>query len=293
MVGTRLPIVLAHGIARFDILRQVLLDKLDLDERQISDTFAYFKGIATRLRGDGFEVHATSVDFAGSVALRAGQLASQISQILAGRPPVKVHIIAHSMGGLDARHMIVDVPGMADKVATLTTIGTPHQGTSFADFGLTLGGALVVDGLRPILHLEGFRDLTTAACRAFNARAEEAEASNGVGYRTYAGSEERDSIFLPLQASWSIIHRSEGPNDGLVSVRSQNWLPKLVAANGRTKTISQDAFPVPADHLNEVGWWDPQEMNPGLAALNSSKRASDYAEQIQQVYLGIARQLAA
>jgi triacylglycerol esterase/lipase EstA (alpha/beta hydrolase family) len=42
-----------------------------------------------------------------------------------------VHIIAHSMGGLDARHLIVDIVTMADKVGTLATIGTPHLGTSF------------------------------------------------------------------------------------------------------------------------------------------------------------------
>src|SRR6266852_6146768 len=153
---------------------------------------------------------------------------------------------------------VVDVPGMADKVATLTTIGTPHQGTSFADFGLTIGGALVIDALRPIIHLEGFTDLATASCLEFNKRAEGHEASNGVSYRTYASSEVRDSIFLPLQPSWSIINRHEGENDGLVSVASQRWQSELVAAEGGRKRVIQNTFPVPADHLNEVGWWDPQ-----------------------------------
>jgi len=37
----------------------------------------------------------------------------------------KVHLFAHSMGGLDARHMITHL-GMANRVRTLTTIGTPH-----------------------------------------------------------------------------------------------------------------------------------------------------------------------
>ena len=42
-----------------------------------------------------------------------------------------MHLIAHSMGGLDARHMIVR-EGMAERVASLTTVGTPHNGTPVA-----------------------------------------------------------------------------------------------------------------------------------------------------------------
>jgi len=73
--------------------------------------------------------------------------------------------------------------GMADKIASLTTIGTPHLGTSFADFALGSGGKLVVSGLRPILNLEGFKDLTTDACAGFNERAKDHEAGNSVVYR--------------------------------------------------------------------------------------------------------------
>jgi hypothetical protein len=51
--------------------------------------------------------------------------------------------------------MIVDIPDMAGKVATRTTIGTPYRGTSFADFGLSPGGRLVIDALRSVIHLEG------------------------------------------------------------------------------------------------------------------------------------------
>jgi triacylglycerol lipase len=287
----KFPIVLAHGIARFDILREVVLNKLRLPEAVVGDRFHYFKGIKSHLEANGFEVHHSSVDFAGSVALRAQQLSQQIDQILNGRASTKVHVIAHSMGGLDARHMIVEIDGMAEKVASLTTIGTPHLGTSFADVGIRPRGELVISGLRSIINLEGFEDLTTTACDRFNHHARDKEATNSVVYRIYASSEDRDLVFLPLQVSWFIINNKEGENDGLVSVKSQQWTSELIANNGRRKTIQQFRFPVPADHLNQVGWWDPQEANPVLGSLNPEKQMEEYESKIKNIYLQIAKTL--
>lgn len=291
MSHNRFPIALAHGIARFDILREILVNKSGISEIEFGDELHYFKGIKSHLEDNGFETHHTSVDFSGSVSLRAHQLSDQINQILSGRTADKVHIIAHSMGGLDARHMIVDIDGMAEKVASVTTIGTPHLGTSFADFGVSRGGNLVIRGLESFINLGGFNDLTTTACKAFNLRAKEKEAGNKVVYRTYASAEEHDLVFLPLQPSWSIISKLEGENDGLVSVRSQQWESELNGSSGSRKTVEQFKFPVPADHLNEVGWWDLQETNPILGLLKSEKLAREYESKIKAIYLEIARKL--
>jgi triacylglycerol lipase len=287
----KFPIVLAHGIARFDILRKIFLDRLGLEEDQVGDKFHYFKGIKSHLESNGFEVHHTSVDFAGRVETRATQLSEQIDQILSQSRSAKVHIIAHSMGGLDARHMIVNVEGMADKVSTLVTIGTPHLGTTFADFGITFGGRLAVDALRSIIHLEGFEDLTTTSCKSFNTRAKDQEANNSVVYQTYTSGEKRDLTFLPLQTSWLIIKHNEGENDGLVSIKSQQWEPELVASTGKRKTVAQKKFSAAADHLNEVGWWDPQETNPIMPLINPDKQAEKYENKIRAIYLEIARNL--
>ena len=291
MPNTNLPIVLAHGIARFDIFREILIQKSGIPETEFGDKFHYFKGIKSHLEENGFDVYHTSVDFSGSVNLRAQQLSDQINHILAGRPTDKVHIIAHSMGGLDARHMIVDIEGMADKVASVNTIGTPHLGTSFADFGISQGGSFVIKGMEPFLDLNGFNDLTTTACEAFNRRAKDKEASNKVVYRTYASTEEHDLVFLPLQLSWSIISKLEGENDGLVSVRSQQWESELTGSDGSRKTIGQFRFPVPADHLNEVGWWDLHETNPILGLLKAEKFAGEYESRVKAIYLEIVKKL--
>ena len=83
-------IVLAHGIARFDELFVILKQNKEL----------YFNGVADHLRAHGFTVEEPVVAFADSVGERSRQLASKIK----GRGPV--HVIAHSMGGLDARYAI-------------------------------------------------------------------------------------------------------------------------------------------------------------------------------------------
>jgi triacylglycerol lipase len=87
------------------------------------------------LRKNGIEVYHTNVSFAADVETRAKDLTREIQKILADTGHAKVHIIGHSMGGLDARQMIVH-EGMADKVATLTTIGTPHWGSPVAEWVL-------------------------------------------------------------------------------------------------------------------------------------------------------------
>src|SRR5215813_10274176 len=140
-MATRLPIILAHGIARFDVLKNIFFTQLKAAGLPVNDDdLQYFRGIKRFLTQQHFSVFTTDVAFAAGVDTRAKQLSAQILAILQTTGESQVHVVAHSMGGLDARHMIVDVPGMVDKVASLTTIGTPHNGTVFADRGLNFGG---------------------------------------------------------------------------------------------------------------------------------------------------------
>lgn len=203
----------------------------------------------------------------------------------------QVHIIGHSMGGLDSRLMIVDM-GMAEKVASLTTIGTPHLGTVLADHVIGQGGVFLMGLLRRVINLDGFADLTVTACEHFNNRAEDSEARNNVVYQTYASAEDLNDVFAPLVPSWIFIRDHEGKNDGLVPFRSQQWNRELVASDGTRKQVAQKEFPLPADHLNQVGWWDPQEVTPTMRNSNSFKQASDYESETRDVYLHIAQNLA-
>ena len=56
--------------------------------------------------------------------------------ILQAYPDGAVHIIAHSMGGLDSRTLIArNLHGLSDpgRIASLTTVSTPHRGSPVAD----------------------------------------------------------------------------------------------------------------------------------------------------------------
>src|SRR3954464_12078276 len=79
---------------------------------------------------------------------RAGKLADAIDQEF---PAGAIHIIAHSMGGLDSRSLIgrnlhgLSAPG---RIASLTTLSTPHRGSPVAD--LLLGTK--PDNISPLVH---------------------------------------------------------------------------------------------------------------------------------------------
>jgi triacylglycerol lipase len=300
------PIALAHGIARFDFLResfkqssQKLFGKVfdDILEYLVKhgvriDRLHYFRGILSHLEDHGFDVHHTNVSYAKSLETRAGDLRDQINNILKQSGAARAHVIAHSMGGLDARCMIARL-GMGDKIASLTTVGTPHHGSSFADFKLDeRGGSELIALVSRAIDLRGFADLSRAACAKFNESARHAEATNEVFYQTYSSWEERKLVFTFLQPAWDVIERAEGKNDGLVSVASQAWQGEIVGDGGRVKKIVQKEFPVPADHLNEVGWWDLNEIH-GSGALHRLGSRDEYENAIKAVYLAIAEDLRA
>lgn len=298
------PIALAHGIARFDFLRESFkLSSQKLFGKVFDDILAhlvkhgvkidrlhYFRGILSHLEDQDFDVHHTSVSYAKSLATRAEDLKQQINSILAATGAKKVHIIAHSMGGLDARFMIAKL-GMAGNVASLTTIGTPHHGSSFADFKLKEKGLSdLIAKVNRAIDLRGVEDLSRAACEKFNESVRSIEAENEVFYQTYSSWEERKLVFTFLQASWDVIDKAEGKNDGLVSVTSQKWQEELVGDNGVVKRIVQKEFPLPADHLNEVGWWDLNEIH-GSGPLHRLDSRDEYEAAIKGVYLNIAGDL--
>jgi len=143
------------------------------------------------------------------------------------------------------------------------------------------------------LDIDGLDDLTTDVCEAFNRRAEDAEARNPVKYQTYSAFENVTDIVAPLVPGWVKISSIDGANDGLVSVRSQQWAKELIASDGTRNQIAQHQFPFGADHLNEVGWWDPEEfINPLFGGGNVLKQKLDYEKKVRDLYLEIAQGVA-
>ncbi|MBV8518558.1 MAG: hypothetical protein JO197_14260 [Acidobacteria bacterium] len=265
-------VVLAHGIFRFDQLSVVFKRDFDLEVGP-----RYFNGIGDFLRAHGFVVDEPAVNFAGSLEQRAADLRLRLQSVIAALASAseKIHIIGHSMGGLDARKVIADHPEIAARISCLTTVGTPHHGTTSGDRAFGLGGGLLIAALRPIIDLQGFRDLTTGACRAFNDTIRAREVANGVRYRAVAASEDLRRTTPLLQPTWIQLDRDEGPSDGIVPVSSQRWVPTLVS-DGAAKPVEQLDFPIPADHLNEVGLWDPGELLGGVDKATLQRRVEEF-----------------
>ncbi|MEW5852122.1 MAG: alpha/beta fold hydrolase [Myxococcota bacterium] len=110
------PIVLVHGISGFREMAGI----------------PYFVGVAERLRAEGHRVLVAELSPWATVAVRAEQLAAQVDVFRRQTGAARVHVVAHSMGGLDARHAITRL-GLGPVVASLTTMGTPHRGSPVAD----------------------------------------------------------------------------------------------------------------------------------------------------------------
>ncbi|MGE3809750.1 MAG: esterase/lipase family protein [Gemmataceae bacterium] len=201
------PIVFCHGMLAFSMIKM----------HRPEDTNS-FTNLREFLAGRGFRALFPQVEPTGGVAARAQQLKEQILR-WTDEP---VNIIAHSMGGLDARHLISRLD-MASHVRSLTTISTPHRGTYLADWFMVnyrqrVPLLLALEALG--VNVDGFRDCTREACRAFN---EVTPDHPRVRYFSYAGEVTSAHLAPPLRRAWSLLTPIEGPNDGMVSVTSARW----------------------------------------------------------------------
>lgn len=188
-------------------------------------TLQYWHGITQALTAQGATVYTPTVPPSSSIADRAAALRSSLES----HPtiPKAVTIIAHSMGGLDARYMLSKLEPLPFRVAALVTIATPHRGSAFADYLLDekvaplhlprLYGALQAAGL----GTAAFGQLTRKYMSdEFNAQIQD---NPDVRYFSYGAATERPRLLNPFRHPHNIITAAEGPNDGLVSVESSRW----------------------------------------------------------------------
>src|SRR5262249_12273448 len=172
----------------------------------------------------GYAAFHSRVAWAADVTTRAEDLRQNVLRILDTSKADKVNIIAHSMGGLDARHMLFndrEQGRIHERVASLTTISTPHEGSPFADRMLEHFPQLPETLQKIGLDVRGLRDLRTDVCRRFNddpeAQAFERACEASIRFRTFAGRQRFAGVFTPLKISFPIIEAAEGANAGLLS----------------------------------------------------------------------------
>ncbi len=267
--GAPYPIVLMHGMSGFG--------KLNIGPVSVT----YFDGVAADLAERGEQVFVTIVPPYDTSEDRAKALAPQIDQILQRTGKAKVNLVGHSQGGMDAR--VITSPnglGYGDRVASVTTVATPHHGSRVADgvLGLLSGvpNSVIDDITSSVLDLAektAYELQSDPHLRAqLNELAESYMASSfnpryvddpRVKYESYAGRtnsasglgvcdggvfpnepNDTDVAQLPLGVLAAFLEDGKGKvNDGLVTVESAKWGTFLGC--------------VPADHLKEVGQLGP------------------------------------
>jgi triacylglycerol lipase len=218
-----LPVVLVHGLFGFD---RIGVPGVKLH---------YFRGIARHLEGMGCHAHAVRLPWAASVPERARILVDKINAL----PHDRVDIIAHSLGGLDARYALAHL-GLDKKVRALVTIGTPHRGTPIADMATSGPLGLARKAIATLgVPLHAVDWLTPRALERFNAEVCDVP---GVRYAcVVAGIRDPSTpISLALAPSHAYLKRVVGPNDGLVAMSSQHW----------GETLAE----IEADHWEQIGW---------------------------------------
>ena len=132
------------------------------------DYFAHLeRAIGDRLRAAGDDVETWVLDVAptASVRRRAGRYAELVARTCdldEGHGGGPIHLVGHSTGGLDARMLAspdVSLPVDADamrwlpRLASVTTLSTPHLGTPLASFFATVSGQRMLYALSALTFI--------------------------------------------------------------------------------------------------------------------------------------------
>ena len=247
----------------------------------------YFRGIPQHLMEHGYRIHTPLVHPTASTSVRAQQILDYLDE---HELPGPVHIVAHSMGGLDARYLAS--PSGLDqghRILTITTIGTPHYGTRIASLAW-FSGVFRLSFLRPLSlanirqaddetqrfyreirdsKWEGLYELTPTFLRKqFNPEIVDHPDVRYFSFAGKMGGVDGAPLWAPLALQYAYLRVREGPNDGLVSIDSCKW--------------GQFVRVVPASHQDLVGHLYPRTNIP----FNRFEFYTELAENLGKIERG-------
>ena len=211
--ATRYPLLIVHGVGFHD-----------------RPSNYYWGRIPAALRSHGARVFFGYQDAWGTFEDNARQIAAALDDALAQTGSEKANVIAHSKGGIDARYLISSL-GADSKVASLTTLSSPHRGSK-ALAGLLRARpafrliAPVVDGVFRATgdaspdFLTVCTALTPRSMEAFNR--ENPDRPN-VHYQHFAAVMSSALSNVPLSLPYLLIKAWEGDNDGIVALSSTHY----------------------------------------------------------------------
>lgn len=214
--ATKYPILMVHGVFFRDFRY-----------------FNYWGRIPKALESNGARVFYGEHQSAAAVETSGQEIASRIQEIVAETGCDKVNIIAHSKGGLDCR-CALNLPGIAEHVATLTTVNTPHRGCEFADYLLTKIPRAEQDAVAKTYNaalsrlgdpnpdfLAAVNNLTASFCKDFNEKYPDVP---GILYQSIGSKlNKAGGGRFPLNFTYYLAKYFDGANDGLVGEKSFSW----------------------------------------------------------------------
>lgn len=262
---TKYPILMVHGMGFRDRKR-----------------LCYWGRIPRTLEENGAAVFFGGQDSNGTVESNARQVESALNRVLAETGAEKVNIIAHSKGGLEARYLISTM-GYGGKIASLTTLATPHNGSLTVDSLLRYTDFAVKPCCKAVdlwFRLLGDKSpntygainvFRTAAAEKFN---RENPDDPRVYYQSYGFVMNGAGSDISMCIPWLVVRHFEGENDGLLAPRAVEWknFRGVYRGSGR-RGIS---------HCHEV------DMYRSRIPL---KNGGSDEEDITEFYLGIVRGL--
>lgn len=198
-----------------------------------------------------------------TIETRAEGWARVIEKLLEKLDADRINIVAHSMGGLDIRHALAKLD-IAGSTESLTTVCTPHRGTSLAELALKTPDTIrdkigdFLDWMGNNLYprtesdsLGSVEQLTRQyITEVFNPSIPDPEDIPCYSFTSAVGRGTDHPIMVITRYQNNFIYEEEGINDGFVSVESGKWgehiktgsISHLEQINLRIKDDRKDLF---------------------------------------------------
>jgi triacylglycerol lipase len=236
IIPVKHPVVLMHGFGIIAGLRRG----------------GHMSAAAAYLRKRGVRAYAPNVAPYNTIAVRSEMWLRRLEHVMEECRTDRVNLVAHSMGGLDARYMI-SRHGLGDHVASLVTISTPHHGSPVSEYILDSPDRLrkwlteAANWMGTQFVDDGGADFQTALLEltpsnittSFNPSTPDDERVRYWSYAGVAGRGCQHSVNPFLRLFNNYIFEREGLNDGMVSATSARWGEYLGT--------------IPADHAQQIG----------------------------------------
>jgi len=227
--ATRWPLFLVHGVA----VRR-------------AEKVRYWGRIPDLLRAYGASVHISNQDAWGSFESNAKQLQAELAQVLHTTQADKVNVIAHSKGGVDTR-VLATYPEMHERIASITTISSPHKGLKSLNW-LTATPELLKRSLTTVIDIlliltgetnPSFAQVSESLSeRGMLQFAERYAMPEGIVVQSFSAIR-NDHLNDPLFILTGLLLQAiDADNDGVVPVESSNFGEYLGLINSEGPSLS-------------------------------------------------------